>query len=156
MKRRAAKNCRKKDMHEELHAARNSEIASTDDYMRAARSAMSTHTRKSPKWLWPICGQLVFLQTIFFDFLKFADKRPTFSFLKERLFLLKDTLFFFCCRHWVDFFVLEFLRILSWQVGRPFFFADFAYMCGNEQRVASIDQQEARNQQRAATKSSNR
>ena len=113
MKRQAAKNSRKKDRQEELYAARNSEIALTDDYMRVARSAMSTHTRKSPKWLWPTCGQLDFLQTIFYDFLKFADKRPTFSFLKERLFLLKDTLFFFRCRHWVDFFVFEFLRILS-------------------------------------------
>ena len=94
MKRRAAKNSRKKDMQEELHAARNSEIASTDDYMRAARSAMSTHTRKSPKWLWATFGQLFFLQTIFFDFLKFADKRPSFFVSsKDRRFFIKGHFF---------------------------------------------------------------
>ena len=128
MKRQAAKNSRKKDRQEELYAARNSEIALTDDYMRVARSAMSTHTRKSPKWLWPTCGQLVFLQTIFFDFLKFADKRPTFSFLKERLFLLKDTLFFFPLPTLGRLFCFRIFRNFELPSWPTLFFADFAYV----------------------------
>ena len=114
MERRAAKNSRKKDRQEELYAARNSEIASTDDYMRAARSAMSTHTWNSPKWLWPTFGQLVFLQTIFFEFFEICRQTADFFFHKRRDFLLlKDTFFFVVADIESSFFVFEFLRILS-------------------------------------------
>ena len=73
-------------------AARSAQFrdSSTDDYMRAARSAIRIRGSRPCGY-----GQLFFLQTIFFDFFKFADKRPTFFFIKDRLFLIKGHLFFF-------------------------------------------------------------
>ena len=127
MKRRAAKNSRKRTgkKSDELHAASNSELASSGDYQQAARSAR-VHIRGSrPSLLANFFSHKPFS----FLFLKINDKWSTFFFRTKINFFFKGRVFFlvffWSWRHWVDFFLVDFLGIFSFRVGRHCFFGRF-------------------------------
>ena len=127
MKRRVAKNSRKRrgKKSDELHAATNSELASSGDYKRAARSAR-VHIRGSrPSLLANFFSHKPFS----FLFLKFNDKWSTFFFVQRSTFFLKDEfflIFFWSWRHWVDFFFwLIFWEFLVSELADIVFLADF-------------------------------